>query len=181
MTYTSIIKTLSIILCFLPAIFGCDNLPQGEPIKRTEKETLNYLVANSDLIASVDILGGTDKPRVSFSDIPKKVNATIISIIKGIENRDKSGIVSTPKNISSGALMSAVVLRNGKHLAFLSMKGEVYQPTTGFSLFEIFNNKVHPIWRPDQYKETGPNGMKVSSGIDLKEVLQEIRDEMAKI
>ena len=167
------------------AISSCNSFvdTEGAPITLTEQETLNFLISNSDLIAIVYQYGGTEKPKPSlFSKLPEKVDAKILSVIKGEEDRESIKISYTPKHLRPNVVKSFMILRNGKHLAFLSKDGENYQPTTAHSLLNISNNKVYPIWRPDQYKESedAPHGYKVSHGIKLEEVLGEIRMEIQK-
>jgi len=175
---------ISVILsaCLMFYLVSCDNKPEGKPVTLTDQETLNFLVTKSDLIAIADCSGGYDKPKLSFfSRLPEKVNAKILSIIKGKEDRNTIEIFCTPMHLRQNVKDSIHILRNGKHLVFLSKNGEQYSPTTSFSLLDIHNNKAYPIWRPDQYNETLPDGSKVSSGIDLKEVIDDIENEIKKV
>jgi len=181
---TKIVST--IFICILLFSAGCDNPinpidTKGKPVELTDRETLPFLVDNSDLIAVVLLSGGIDKPKPSllFDDIPKTVDAHIFSILKGVEPRKSVEISNSPKFLGQ-AVKSIMYLRNGKHLVFLSKSGDRYQPTTRYSLLDVSNNRAYPIWRPDQYKEEGPNGIKFSSGFPLNEVISEINKEINK-
>ena len=172
-----------ILFCVF-AIYSCthrsDN--EGKPLALTYQDTLSYLVANSDLIALVTMSGGlkSGENLSWFSSPPKKVRAEINTIIYGEEKRSAIEILSEPKHLGSGVVMSFFFLRNGDHLTFLSSSGEQYQPTTRSSLLHIFNGKLYPTWRKDHYSETRPDGQKISSGVPLEKVLKEIDNEIKK-
>ena len=182
MTHKFDIRASFVILCVLLSTASCETFPdtKGKPYTPTNLDTLQFLVSNSDLIAIVNHSGGTDKPKPFLFTMPKKVDAKILSIIKGGEDREEIEISCNPKNLNPNVIKSTMILRNGKHLVFLCKTGENYQPTTSNSLLSVFNHKVYPVWRPDQYKESedAPDGLKVSSGIELGEILEEIRTEI---
>ena len=174
MAYKKYSLFITSCLCLLAVFAGSyTEASPGVPITRTHQETLKFLVANSDMIAIVNLSGGTYKKRVTSSgDLPQKVNAKIFSIIKGSEIAANIEIVSTPKYPSPGSILSSVVLRNGRHLVFVAKKGEIYQPTTGFSLLDIFRNKVHPVWKERK------NPLELSTGYELEKILNEIDNEI---
>ncbi len=172
------INRFASLLLVLFVISGCNNSQSGMPHKLTDMDTLSSLVHNSDLIAVVDISGGTDEARASWRNMPKEVSAYIESVVKGSDKNKTIKIANNPKNSFPGSVMEVVVLRNGRHLVFLSQDGGTFKPTTGKALLDVLNNKVYPIWRPDQYNEIGSDGIEFSRGIGLDEVLEEIRTEI---
>jgi hypothetical protein len=161
---------------------GCENRldTKGKPITLTHKESLEFLVTKSDIIALVTISGGTDKPKPLFLNSPDRVYAEIHSIIKGNEDRKTIELLSEPKYLNPNVISAKIILRNGYHLIFACNNKDYYQPTTEFSLNQINNNRVWPIWRPDQYKEIGPNGEKASKGLNLDEVIKDIKEKLKK-
>lgn len=161
------------LLCLL--VISPANIAHAEPITPSHNETLEFIVANSDLIAIVNISGGTNKRRPFFSkDIPSKVTAKIFSVVKGEEKKDKIEIIPSPMFLTPGTVKSKVILRNGRHLVFLSNKNNEYQPTTIFSLLDIFKNHVYPIWKESESEN------EITSGYDLNLVIKEIQKEIKR-
>ena len=162
-------KRAIIILLFSLLITSYQNVYAGQPIRHTEQETLEFMVKNSDIIAVAFITGGTDKLRITFwKDFPEKANVKILDVVKGDKSMKNIEIINEPKFTRPGSVKSTVVLRNGHYLVFLAKTGDKYQPTTGFSLLDIFKNNVHPIWKQ---KGIG-NG--ISPGHKLQSVIKEI-------
>ncbi len=179
------IKALAIFVLFCAiAIYSCNprKNDEGKPLELTTQDTLSFLVENSDLIALVTLSGGlkAGENLSWFRSPPETVKAEINTILSGEENRTIIEILSEPKHLEADVVMSIILLRNGYHLAFLSSNGELYQPTTRGSLLNVFLNKLYPTWRTDHYNETGPDGLKISSGVTLEEVLKEIENEIKK-
>jgi hypothetical protein len=174
-------KIFAILLLCTCLLLGCENQidRKGEPVSLTEKDTLSFLVKNSDIIALATLSGGTDKPRSSFFfGTPKSVKVDIDSILKGNENQKIIELTSHPKFLGETVIQSTVVLRNGYHLIFACKSEKKYKPTTSHSLYNILYGNLYPIWRPDQYTEIVPNIGKVSKGIPLEEIIDEIKNEI---
>jgi hypothetical protein len=174
-------KAITILLFYSFLLLGCENQieTKGELVSLTELDTLQFLVKNSDIIVLATLSGSTDKPRPSFFfGTPKSVQANIDTIIKGEENLDVINLTSHPKYLDKYVIQSTVILRNGYHLIFACKSEKIYQPTTSNSLYDVLYGNIYPIWRPDQYTEIGPDGMKGSRGIPLEEVINEIKNEI---
>lgn len=161
---------------------------KGIPVEPTEQDTLDFLVNHSDIIATVLISGGTDEdsPSLFTNYFRKKVDATILTMIKGDKNINNLSISNSPEfqGYFNGVkvIKHIVTLRNGKHLVFLCKSGDVYKPTTGLSLLDISNNRAYPMWHPEQYDHELPGqpGIKFSNGIPVTETIQEIKNEIEK-
>jgi hypothetical protein len=166
-------KLTALLALFLSFLFtvSCDGSPRASSVTLTNQDSLEFLVMESDMIAIVNIAGGAEKPRIlSFGDMPNKVNATVLSVIKGDEGVDSIKLYSEPQNPPPDAVKSSVVLRKGRHLVFLCKNGDGYKPTTRFSLLEVFNDRVYPIW-----KQKG-NSSEITSGYPLREIIKEIEN-----
>ena len=145
----------------------------------TERETIEFLVHKSSLIAIVDI---SEVEKINFlrkilSRVPSSAKANIISVIEG--NHKLTGITIFPETEYGAApnLRDKVFLRSGKHLVFLCKVDSGYRPTTVFSVLKILNNKVYPIWKQkDTLGDT-------ATGVSLQEIVYDIRslkDKVAK-
>jgi len=108
----------------------------------------------------------------------KPENAKLIKIIKGKLNYTNIKISKTPKNLYNGAIWEHVHLYNGLHLVFLCGSGCEYKPTTGLSVMEVFNGRVHPAWKNSiKYRPTNSNiPVELSMGDDIKLVTNEIEN-----
>lgn len=149
----------------------CNGVSQTNTlIPITEQESLQFLVEHSDIIAIIEIYNGIDgKNTVRFNDAPKEVNAKIILNIKGEKTNDMFQILSKPKFLPLEVKKSILALRNGKYLAFLSRDNTQYLPTTRYSLLDITNNRVHPVWK-DTVRTS-----ELTSGYSLDEIIADIK------
>lgn len=177
-------KGFIIFLIFLAtAIYSTNSFTnnEGKPVVRTNQDTLSFLVKNSNLIAIVSLSGGVEKTYkpTLFNRPPKKVKGIIERIIKGSTEKKEFELLAEPKHRTPDSIYEFVLLKNGKHLVFLSIEKDQYRLTTGSSLLDILYNKVYPTWRDDHYK-VGPDGVLGSYGVDLEEVVSEIKEEINK-
>ena len=172
--------TLTIIIVGLLLLRFVISLNQGDetsdriPYSYTEKDTLSFLLKNSDLVAVVFIEGGNDVGQNSFQKIWDPVDATLISTVWQKENMptppEKFKIEPTPFFQDKGVLASQLFLRNGENLAFLmETKERHYKPTTGSSVFDVYNQgNVLPIWKERSI------GDEMSPGFPLEQIKKEI-------
>jgi len=171
--YTMSNKILSNLVVCLFWICGSVAQIEANSVTLTTQDTLSYLVKRSDIIAIINITGGIDKKRISsFTEMPQQVDANLLKIIKGGKLSQTLTILNTPEYAPPNVLKSAIVLRNGKHLAFLNMEGKSYRPTTRFSMLPVSRGKVYPIW----HQTKSVKG--VTSGCLLELVISEIEMEI---
>lgn len=146
------------------ACFECTASSGSSDVRLSEKDTLEFLVKNSDLIVVVDI---DDDSFGSFlkkiMHITASVNVKVVTVIKGLETRKVITIFAETKIASPDSIASIIKFKNGRNLMFLSKEDQSYRPTTRFSVLDIWENKVYPVW---DYKD--------GYGTDLKEIISNI-------
>jgi len=174
MSYKKNIALITFI--FFVLVVSCDHKEDlGSHVALTSTETLDFLVGHADLIAIVQIVGGTEMRRITSSvDMPQKAKAIVLSVIIGVEDDRNIILESVPKYSRPGAIKSTVLLRNGRYLAFLNQDDSKYKPTTMFSLLEVSNDKVFPIW-----KQSGSN-REITTGYLLNNIIDDVVEKKIK-
>ena len=148
----------SYILLFLPLFIfvGCTEEHQRAIYRPSEKDSLNFLVTNSDIIGVIEIYDGIKRSAGSTSALlTKSANAKITHLLKGdLEKNTDINISSTTLHNVPGGIKTFMALRNGEYIAFLAKAGKKFQPLTPYSLIEIFptSNQGRPIWKQTKSK-----------------------------
>ena len=166
-----------ILITSLLLLAGCQQ-NESQVYKLTERDSLNFLVSNSDLIAVVDILDGSDVSPDAKNKLYENVRASIQETIlwEGSELKNIT-IHYEPFYKLDSASIEYVFFYKGLYLSFLKYEGENnFKPTTGNSLFAIFGaNRVEPIW-----KQCLGNKEAMSTDYKLSDIISEIMQEQKK-
>ncbi len=137
----------------------------------SEQETLKFLVDHSDIIAIVRFDKTVNDSLFSlFFSGSNPTASKVEKVIKGDNISDSIPIYSETKFPAQGALKNKVVFRQGRNLVFLCRDGKYYRPTTRFSVLEISNNRVYPIWKQND----DMNGFQY--GYLLSEIVRDIKE-----
>lgn len=170
-------KNFVIIAILITLTTGCEKEYKRATYRQSSNDTIEFLVANSDIIAVVDIIGGIQKGEVKKNStfLTKSAKAKIDKILKGTKNsQDVIYISHQTLHNSPGDLKTLVSLRNGEYIAFLINAGEVYKPLTPFSLIEIYSssNQGRPIWKQTESKYV--DRPVISKDMIIKDILDEM-------
>ena len=127
---------------------------EGRPVVRphSERDTLEYLVSEADLIAVVDIADSFDASKAPHGNLPPSVTASVVKVLKGNRTAGSSITISrSPALLPQGISRSVMALGNGRHLAFFKSKSDHFLPITTHSV--LSSDHVTPIWRRDSDTE----------------------------
>jgi hypothetical protein len=163
------------ILLLLPLFFfGCSEEHQRDIYHPSEKDSLEFLVSNSDVIGVIEIYDGVKGSGSTTSTVlTNSANAKIIDLLKGKLNKNSViNISNTTLHKKPGGIKTLLTLRNGEYIAFLASAGKTFKPLTPYSLIEIFSisKQGRPIWKQTESKYMDrPNTQK-------DEIIKEIKD-----
>lgn len=151
---------------FLPIHIALGNNSTNIPI--TDQETLGFIVRHSDLIAIVEFdQDAKGSILLTFFNISDPILARVANVIKGTERLNTIKIYSETKFPAPGALKNKVIFRRGRHLVFLCKADNGYRPTTRFSVLDISNDRVYPIWKQN-------NNGEFQYGYPLEDIIYDI-------
>ncbi len=126
---------------------------QRAEYKFSEKDKLEYLIMNSDLICEIEVVGSAENHQFSFKTKEKKVK--IKQVLKG-NNLETNHIIlsNAPLHDAPDTIHTRISLRTGNYIAFLSKNKSIYSPLTPYSLIEIYSptNDGRPIWKQKNSK-----------------------------
>ena len=163
-----------LIWFFLVLIFlGCEK-EKPEKYVLTEKDGMEYLLDNSDLVAVVNISGGSrlgesDPLLDSVNEVEAEVTRIILNEGSSLELGNLINIYSSTYRNDKNDGYSFIVIRNGMGLVFLKeLPDGCYSPLTNFSISNfIAGNNVLPIWKNDEVSG-------FSKGFDIEVIVGEM-------
>ena len=130
-------------------------------VQLSSQDSLKFLVKESDLIVVIDKI----KKNVGLFT---GVNAHVVVVISGRETNEDIRIMAKTKFPDKGSYLTFVNFQEGKSLIFLSKEGNVYRPTTGSSVLNVWESRVYPVW---DYKD--------GYGTGLGQVIEDIKNMKA--
>ena len=124
-----------VILSSLMLLSSCRQEGQSVIRPHSERDSLEYLVANADLIAVVDIADSFDASKRPRGNLPPTERASIIRVLKGNAKPYTTVTISrSPSVLPRGVSRTVMALGNGRHLAFLKIEKNSFAPVTDHSI-----------------------------------------------
>ncbi len=161
----------------LASLMVCLSCRQDGPVIRphSERDSLEYLVENADLIAVVDIANSIEVSKPPPRNLPPVERASVIRVLKGNAKPNTTISISRlPSVLPKGVSHTELALGNGRHLAFLKIDINSFAPVTDHSVLREPSSS--PIWRRDADTDV----LRWSEQTTFEQVIADVTNEIKK-